>query len=113
MDPLVLARNWNISVGTAQRTIQCKIRLFCRNKTTITMNKWYASNDRMIKYTHLICVMFSDTKFAFAKAGKSVQIFHVCRSLPLNLVSVLPIIWTLKGTFILHISIFSRRLECH
>ena len=75
MDPLVLARNWNVSVDTAKRTIQGTTRLCPRNTTTISLHKRYASNDRMIRYKHLNCTMFSDTMFASAKAGKSVRNF--------------------------------------
>ncbi len=73
MDPLVLARNWNVSADTAKRTIQQTTRLCPRNTTTISLNKRYASNHRMIRYKHLNCVMFSDTMSASAKAGKSIR----------------------------------------
>ncbi len=73
MDPLALALNWNVSVDTAKRTIQQTTRLCPRNTTIISLNKRYASNDRMICYKHLNCAMFSNTMFASAKTGKSVR----------------------------------------
>ena len=75
LDPSLLARTWNIGLETAKRTIQATTRLCPRNTTTITLNKRYASNDRMIRYKHLNCVMFSDTMFAAANSGKSVKNF--------------------------------------
>ena len=75
MDPLMLARNWNVSVDTAKRTIQRTTRLYPRNTTNISLNKRYAPNDRILRYKHLNCTMFSDTMFASAKAGKSVRNF--------------------------------------
>ena len=38
MDPLVLARKWNVGVDTARRTIQGTTRLCPRNTTKITLN---------------------------------------------------------------------------
>ena len=75
MDPLALAHNWNIGVEIAKRTIQRTTRLCPRNTTSISLHKRYPANDRMVRYKHLNCVMFSDTMFASARAGKSIRNF--------------------------------------
>ena len=72
VDPSFLTKNWNICLETARRTIQTTIRLCQRYFSTITLNKRYVANDRMIRYKHLNYVMFSDIMFAAAKSGQSV-----------------------------------------
>ena len=79
LDPLTLSKTWNIGLETAKRTIQQTTRLCPRNTTTITLNRRYAANDRMIRYKHLDCVLFSDTMFASARVGKSVRNFTCCQ----------------------------------
>ena len=79
LDPGVLAKVWNIGIDTAKRTIQSTTRMCPRNTTTISLNRRYATNDRMIRYKHLNCVMFSDTMFASSRVGKSVRNFTCCQ----------------------------------
>lgn len=50
-----------------------------RNTTNISLNRHYAANDRMIWYKHLACVLFSDTRFASSRVGKSVSNFTCCQ----------------------------------
>ena len=73
LDPMTLARTWNVSVDIARRTIQRTTRLCPRNTTSISLHRRYEANDRMLRYRHLNCNMFADTMFASAKAGKSVR----------------------------------------
>ena len=79
LDPVQLARIWNIGLETAKRTIQRTTRLCPRNTTAISLNKRYAANDRMNWYKHLDCVLFSDTMFASTRVGKSVRNFTCCQ----------------------------------
>ena len=79
IDPAELAKIWNIGMETAKRTIQATTRMCPRNTTTISLNRRYGSNDRMIRYKHLNCVMFADTMFASSRVGKSVRNFTCCQ----------------------------------
>ena len=79
LDPVQLAKAWNIGLETAKCTIQRTTRLCPRNTTNISLNKRYASNHRMIWYKHLDYVLFSDTMFASARVGKSVRNFTCCQ----------------------------------
>ena len=79
LDPIQLARTWNIGLETAKRAIQRTTRLCPRNTTSISLNRRYAANDRMIRYKHLNCVLFSDTMFASSRVGKSVRYFTCCQ----------------------------------
>ena len=79
LDPAQLASVWNIGIETAKRTIQRTTRMCPRNTTTISLNKRYGANDRMIRYRHLDCVMFSDTMFASSRVGKSIRNFTCCQ----------------------------------
>ena len=79
LDPVQLASVWNIGIETAKRTIQMTTRMCPRNTTTISLNRRYGTNDRMIRYRHLDCVMFSDTMFASSRVGKSVRNYTCCQ----------------------------------
>ena len=39
LDPVILAKTWNVSVDIARRTIQCTTRLCPRNTTSISLNR--------------------------------------------------------------------------
>ena len=73
--PEDLSQLWNISNKMARKTIQATTVLCPRNADDITLNRRYGMNDRMIRYRHLPVVMFSDTKFASKRAGKSIRNF--------------------------------------
>ena len=76
LDPVVLAHMWNIALETARRIIQTTTCIICpRNTTTLTLNKFHAAKDRMIRYKHFNCVMFSNTMFVAANVGRSIRIF--------------------------------------
>ena len=53
LKPDELAGKWNISQKMVRRTIQCTTRLCPRNTESISLNRRYATNDRMIRYRHL------------------------------------------------------------
>lgn len=48
------------------------------SQVVFSLNRCYAANDRINQYKHLNCMMFSDTMFASANAGKSIWNFHLC-----------------------------------
>jgi hypothetical protein len=73
ISPKDLSIKWNIGLDTARKTLLATTRLCKRNTTDISLNRRYASNDRMIRYSHLDTSIFSDTMFASARAGKSVR----------------------------------------
>ena len=75
MDPTILAAKWNISEKEARRTIAVTTRLCPRNTTSITLNRRYPNNDRMLRYRHLPVVMFGDTMFSSKQVGKSIRNF--------------------------------------
>ena len=75
MDPRALADKWNVSEKVARNTINATTRLCPRNTTSISLNRRYDYNDRMLRYRHLPVTMFSDTMFAARRVGKSVRNF--------------------------------------
>ena len=79
LDPIMLSKTWNIGLETAKCTVQQTTRLGPRNTTNISLNCQYATNDWMIRYKNLDCVLFSDTMFASAIVGKSVRNFTCCQ----------------------------------
>ena len=74
LDSSRLADVFNISKGLAIQTMNTVTRLCPRNTADITLNKRYATNDRMLRYSRMLKDLFMDTMFAAkprrAKNGK-------------------------------------------
>ena len=62
-----------ISEEVARRTIQNTTQLCPRNTTSISLNRRYPVNDRMLRYRHFDVNMFGDTMFAARRHGKSIR----------------------------------------
>ena len=73
--PKDLAIRWNIGLDTATKTLQATTLLCPRNTDSISLNRRYPNNDRMLRYRRLMTPMFSDTMFASKRAGKSQRNF--------------------------------------
>ena len=73
LDANQLAERLGITLEVARRTIKHTTHLCPRNTTTITLNRRYPQNDRMLRYRHLDVNMFSDTMYAAKRHGKSVR----------------------------------------
>lgn len=69
--PEELASLWNVGLETARRTLRDTTRLCPRSNDTITLNRRYTYNDRMLRYKHLPINVFTDTMFASKRAEKS------------------------------------------
>ena len=66
-----LALRWNIGLETATRTLQSTTLLYPRNAGTISLNRHYSNNNRILQYCRLMTPMYSDMMFVSKRAGKS------------------------------------------
>ena len=73
LQPKHLMMRWNIGLEAAKQTLQVTTRLCPRNTTSITLNRRYEYNDRMLRYRRLSTDIFSDTMYASKRTGKSVR----------------------------------------
>lgn len=64
VDPKVLCKKWNIPLMVARKVTETTIRLCKRNTNTISLNRRYAINDRMLRYNRLRCPLYTDTLLA-------------------------------------------------
>ena len=72
----VLARRLNIPVEMAKRTLQATTQHATRVYDDPTLTKKYRTNDRMLRYSKLMCDTFMDTMFS---SVTSVRHFNSCQ----------------------------------
>jgi hypothetical protein len=62
IQPIVLAKNWNIGLKTAQRTLEATLqRAAVRTALHPTLSRRFRTNDRQLRYRQLAHDMFTDT----------------------------------------------------
>jgi hypothetical protein len=67
IQPMVLAKNWNIGLKTAQQTLDATLQRGVRTTLHPTLLRRFRTNDRQLRYRRLAHDMFTDT----LKAGVS------------------------------------------
>ena len=78
VDAATLAKRWCITPERAAATIERTTQRAVRTVLYPTLERRYSTNDRMLRYTRLLQIMFSDTGFANVKSqrgNKTLQIF--------------------------------------
>ena len=83
-----LAKVFRVDLKTAKQTLQHTTQYLKRSKNP-SLHRWYSSNNRMLRYTHIREYFYMDTMFASQKSGLTTRETHVYNYLLLAKVSCL------------------------
>jgi hypothetical protein len=66
--PAALAKRWGIGIGTARKTIDATTQYVVRSTANPTLSRRFATNDKLLRFRRLNCMMYTDTLKAKKKS---------------------------------------------